>query len=166
MKLCTEPGCAKRTHARGMCATHYQRWSRYGRTVLRPNSTQTCMAAGCELNIDSYGLCNVHYQRMKKHGRIEGPSLIERIVARYEVDADGCWIWQGKPDAAGYGRISVADNVQYAHRVSFETFIGPIPEGLTIDHLCRVRACINPGHMEPVTLSENVRRELAVRYGS
>ena len=66
-----------------------------------------------------------------------------------------CWIWQGPIDRTGYGRVSPH---QGAHRVVYEALIGPIPAGLQIDHLCRVRCCVNPEHMEPVTSAENTRR--------
>lgn len=80
-------------------------------------------------------------------------------LTRYEVDANGCWIWQGATHASGYGVIRIADDQNaYAHRFFYEHHIGPIPEGLTIDHLCRVHACVNPEHLEPVTLRENCQR--------
>ena len=66
-----------------------------------------------------------------------------------------CILWSGYIDQAGYGRFG---RHGYAHRRAYEEAVGPIPEGLTIDHLCRVRACINPEHMEPVTRGENVLR--------
>lgn len=71
---------------------------------------------------------------------------------------EGCWLWTAaKID--GYGRFSpVSGQVVCAHRWSYEHHVGPIPEGLTIDHLCRVRNCVNPDHMEPVTLLENLSR--------
>lgn len=66
-----------------------------------------------------------------------------------------CWYWLGVPSKAGYGTMSVASKVMYAHRISHELFTGPIPDGLTIDHLCRVRHCVNPAHLEAVTQRVN-----------
>lgn len=77
---------------------------------------------------------------------------------RYEVDDRGCWIWQLSTTSDGYGKATVQGRRLYAHRVSYEEHVGPIPEGLTIDHLCGVRACVNPAHLEPVPLAENIRR--------
>lgn len=73
----------------------------------------------------------------------------------------GCWIWLGHLQPNGYGTLKVggrAGRSVYAHRVSYETHVGPIPPGLEIDHLCRVRNCVNPEHLEPVTRRVNVQR--------
>lgn len=69
-----------------------------------------------------------------------------------------CWWWTAciNPDT-GYGTFWDG-KVLSAHRWAYEHFVGPIPEGLHLDHLCRVRRCVNPAHLEPVTLAENVRR--------
>lgn len=69
-----------------------------------------------------------------------------------------CWLWTGHCNQDGYGRITVGGVARAAHRVSYEVYVGPIPEGLALDHLCRVRRCINPAHLEPVTQAENNRR--------
>ena len=72
-------------------------------------------------------------------------------------DPNGCWLWGGYVDRiTGYGSF----NGTSAHRFAYETFTGPIPEGKEIDHLCRVRECCNPRHLEPVTRSENLRRRV------
>lgn len=75
------------------------------------------------------------------------------------VDKSGeCWIWTGSKHSAGYGSTSVNAKRVYAHRYAYEVLVGPIPEGLVIDHLCRNRLCVRPDHLEPVTLAENTRR--------
>ncbi len=81
----------------------------------------------------------------------------------YIVDENGCWIWQRHTVPSGYGRIKRDGRVQLAHRVFYAERYGPIPRGLQLDHLCRVRACVNPEHLEPVTCAENVRRGLSTR---
>ena len=93
---------------------------------------------------------------MGKNGR----PLDERLMERVRVDGDGCWMWLGHIDPAGYGRIKKPGSrvPSYTHRVSYELHVGPIPPGLQIDHLCRNRACLNPAHLEVVTLVENVMR--------
>jgi hypothetical protein len=80
-----------------------------------------------------------------------------------KVDASGdCWEWTGYTDQDGYGRVGVGRRVDQrtipAHRYAWELMVGPIPEGLEIDHLCFNRPCVNPDHLEPVTHTENMRR--------
>ena len=74
-----------------------------------------------------------------------------------------CWLWTGHLDADGYGKIKVQGKTIRVHRFSYERHIGPIPDGLEIDHLCRVRNCVNPGHLEPVTTKENQSRGVSAR---
>lgn len=82
-----------------------------------------------------------------------------RISDRVDKEsAAPCWLWTGRITEQGYGVLHGGAHVLYTHRVSYELHVGPIPEGLHIDHLCRNRACCNPEHLEPVTCRENVRR--------
>jgi hypothetical protein len=78
-----------------------------------------------------------------------------------ENPSTGCWEWNLRLDKKGYGRTKLQghrDQLFQAHRVMYELLIGPIPDGLQLDHLCRVRHCVNPIHLEPVTSAENSRR--------
>lgn len=88
------------------------------------------------------------------------------VLARIQPDANGCWRWTGNLNPSGYGRCSPAfiGRTVKAHRLSYEAFVGPIPEGLEIDHLCSVRDCVNPEHLDPCTRQENSHR-YAVRRG-
>ena len=74
------------------------------------------------------------------------------------TDYDGCWRWKGTISDTGYGVLSINHKPNYAHRLAYQFMIGQIPEGLTLDHLCRNRTCVNPAHLEPVTAGENVLR--------
>jgi hypothetical protein len=83
------------------------------------------------------------------------------VTDRILIDPAGHWVWMRPLTNQGYGGCSIAQNQRsagLAHRLSYETFIGPIPEGLTVDHLCRVRSCVNPAHLEAVTAKENTLR--------
>lgn len=71
----------------------------------------------------------------------------------------GCWIWLGKPHD-GYGRLVADGREQRAHRWVYEQMVGPIPRGLQLDHLCRVRRCVNPLHLDPVDARTNLMRGL------
>ena len=87
------------------------------------------------------------------------PPFEERFWAKVaRGDRDACWLWQGSRTSGGYGHVKVGRRFAVSHRVAYEMMRGPIPEGLQIDHLCRVRACVNPWHLEPVTFTENMRR--------
>lgn len=85
----------------------------------------------------------------------------------YAVDPEtGCWVWQRYRDRNGYGRKHSKGTMCWAHRVYYEQFVGPIPEGLDLDHLCSNPPCVNPEHLEPVTRAENTRRAFERRgYG-
>ena len=87
------------------------------------------------------------------------PELRRYVEDRIAKDgAAGCWNWTGNISTkSGYGRVSHGTK-QYAHRVAYELFVGPIPAGLTIDHLCFNHRCVNPAHLEPVSFAENTRR--------
>ena len=87
------------------------------------------------------------------------PSVRERLMTHSIPEPNtGCWLWTGALEGDGYGLMKVNRRMVRAARASYETFVGPIPEGLTIDHLCRQRCCINPEHLEPVTNRENILR--------
>jgi Flp pilus assembly pilin Flp len=83
--------------------------------------------------------------------------LRERLEPWVDRSGDH-WLWRGSLATKGYGRLRLDGVKVLAHRASYEAYVGPIPEGLTIDHLCRVRACVKPAHLEAVTMRENVLR--------
>ncbi len=74
----------------------------------------------------------------------------------------GCWLWMLAVSPTGYAICPLRrfrdTGTRLAHRISYTAFNGPIPPGLDLDHLCRVRCCVNPDHLEPVTRKENLRR--------
>lgn len=122
---------------------------------------------GCVGQYTARGLCHGHYRAALRSGEIQSQrgSAEERFWAK--VDKDGpipeyaphlgpCWVWKAST-TAGYGHF-FDKGQRAAHGWSYEHANGPVPEGLQLDHLCRVRACVRPSHLEPVTHAENLRR--------
>ena len=90
--------------------------------------------------------------------------LIDRFMRHVSPEPNtGCWLWTGAVQGGGYGVFDIDERTGLAHRAAYRIFKGPIREGLQIDHLCRVRCCVNPDHLEPVTHAENLRRGLGNR---
>jgi hypothetical protein len=81
-----------------------------------------------------------------------------RFWSKVEKRPDGCWIWQASGTQNGYGQFWADNRLVLAHRRAYETMVGPIPAGMTLDHLCRTTRCVNPDHLEPVTHRENCLR--------
>ena len=118
------------------------------------------------------GWCNTHYEHFRRYGHPTsrhrlGPQpqdMADRFWAKVEKTAN-CWFWRAYIDRkTGYGGFQVHRvKKEGAHRVAYMLTIGPIPESLTIDHLCRIRHCVNPSHLEAVPIGVNVRRGIDAR---
>jgi hypothetical protein len=97
-------------------------------------------------------------------GRPRGPRLsLEERLEKFSIPEPntGCILWLGavsRGPRGGYGMMTYKRQARRAHRIAYELYRGPIPPGFELDHLCRVRSCINPRHLEPVTMRENVLR--------
>lgn len=120
---------------RGMCARHYTRW-------LRTQRTKKCSIEGCDKLVNSRGWCIMHYHRWQRNG---DPLIVQQIVgdgaARLQsyIDVrslDECWPWTGTLNKRGYAVINNVNGEWLGHRAAYVTFVGPIPNGMTIDHLC------------------------------
>src|ERR1035441_8724960 len=133
-KTCSIEGCKKPHKARGWCSRHYRCWWESG------DPRRGDMTPG---------------ERVWLKVNKDGP------VPAHRPDLGPCWPWTGCTSPSGYGTIGVRYKVRRAHVVAYEQLVGPVPDGLELDHLCRVRACCNPAHMEPVTHAENMRRGVA-----
>ena len=94
---------------------------------------------------------------LKKFKRLQMHQYKEKLLAKLDK-SNSCWIFTDSLDKDGYGRVRCGDKKIFAHRLSYQIFIGQIPDGLVIDHLCRNRSCANPEHLEAVSNAENIRR--------
>lgn len=127
---------------------------------------RTCIWDDCQKPPIARGYCSPHYAKARKRGMIEPlPPPDHEALFWAKVDKlgpDECWLWTAYKRPAGYGTIGTnRGGHKQAHRVAYEMLVRPIPEGLELDHLCRVTSCVNPAHLEPVTRAENRRREMA-----
>lgn len=128
----------------------------------------TCTVDDCgrDTSKGGKGLCSMHRSRVRAGrpvgpvGYIQDPSrtLQDRLIERTQRTPNGCLEWTGPVLATGYGKIGDGSRVRTTHRVSYEVHVGPIPDGLTIDHLCSNKRCVEPSHLEPVTGAENTAR--------
>jgi hypothetical protein len=93
---------------------------------------------------------------------------LDRVTDKIEVSPSGCWIYATDREPNTYGRVSFQRGMRTrgAHVFIYEHFLGPIPDGMELDHLCRVPSCVNPDHLEPVTHQENALRGHAARRGA
>lgn len=141
----------------------------------------TCSIPGCDGTVIARGWCGKCYARWRRNGDptlIHAADAVERRfwakvnkngpVPEYRPDLGPCWLWTVYLRPNGYGAFRWQGHGQHAHRCAYELLVGPIPEGMVPDHLCRVPACVKaianeqgPAHLEIVTPLENARRGTA-----
>jgi hypothetical protein len=96
---------------------------------------------------------------------VNGMSLDAKFLKKV-LKTDSCWLWIGYVQPLGYGRLTRNDRQVLAHRWAYEVMYGPIPEGMEIDHKCRVRRCVNPEHLQAVTRVENCQNRAGAQSNS
>ena len=106
-------------------------------------------------------------KNLKPYRRLKADPIDRLLQGLLKADS-GCWEWQGAK-SVGYGHMRMSTDtgsrVQLTHRLSYEWFLGPIPEGFVVDHLCRNPSCANPAYLEAVPQHENIIRGLAGGFG-
>lgn len=176
---CTIEGCAKplANVGRGWCAAHYAKARKYGDPLARRYGlpVNQCVLAGCDkpgTKGGGFGWCAMHHRRYQKYG---SPFVTSRIVgddvSRFETyirqgplpahapELGPCWLWIGALTTDGYASMGVLDlPTDSGHRWSYRYHVGPLLEGLELDHLCVITNCVNPWHLDLVTHAENLRR--------
>lgn len=182
---CSIDSCDRVRFCRGWCRRHYSRWLRYDDPLagyrspgspLPPCSVENCVQPTEKI---IKGMCVMHYSRVATTGDA-GPAHSMRIIGDHEarfwasVDMLGplpphrltlgwCWQWTRPLNANGYGSFSVGREKLGPHRWAYRNFIGPIPDGYEVDHLCHNRACVNfLRHLQAVPKRHNQERKLTV----
>lgn len=125
-------------------------------------SARECSIDGCNASAVTRGWCDRHYSAWKRTGDPLGwrDNVQRRFWERVDKKRSGCWVWTGHVAGGDYGQIKVNGVSVMVHRYAYELLVGPIPDGLQIDHLCRNRRCVNPKHLEPVVARTNVLRSV------
>lgn len=132
----------------------------------------TCSFPDCGASIMALGLCSGHYHQQHR-GHPLKPIARDRTTAERfwskvtRSSPNDCWLWTGAVGGHGYGNFWADGRYYRAHRWSYENCVGPIPDGLTLDHVrargCRSKLCVNPAHLEPVTSALNTERGDALK---
>jgi hypothetical protein len=140
-RSCSVQGCGKHPTSRGMCYMHYNRWKRgdRGNRLTRPA-----------------------FRTSSDEERFWAKVTKDGPVPASRPDLGPCWVWTAGKRWNGYGHFNFNRAGQppstVAHKFAYETLVGPVPDGLQLDHLCRVRHCVNPAHLEPVPQVVNIFR--------
>jgi hypothetical protein len=153
MESCSIENCGNKYHGKGFCSKHYQKNKRLG-DPLAKKEKQFCSIENCENKYAGKGFCNKHYYKNKKYGdplagKTNSQSKAgskEYIYENSEIDINNCWIWK-KFNNKGYGMSGLKGKSIKAHRLSYLTFVGEIPNNLHVLHNCDNPACVNPKHL-------------------
>lgn len=174
LKVCEEEGCLNKHYARKMCRKHYAAWHRAGNAAV-------CAVENCTKGVDYRGLCSAHMHRLKKYG-----STLDHVPSNFDLrtkaskhtaiarfffaldwrdirGSDDCWPSSAAGESARYTLIhdaSKGGNNQ-RHKWAYERWVGDVPDGWVVDHLCGNSRCVNPEHLEAVPQQVNMLRGYA-----
>src|SRR5690606_18223124 len=170
-------GCDARPRQRGLCPMHASRVARHGtaggaqKQHAASYDGMTCAVEGCGKRPRSRGWCTAHYKRWKRWGDPTASRPVIPAEERFRRNVSAgpapenrpglgpCLLWTAGKIAAGYGAFHPGGGeTVLAHRWAYVSAGGTIGADQVLDHLCRVRACVNPAHLEPVSNEENLRR--------
>lgn len=173
---CSTDGCEKSIYGRSLCITHYTRWRRHGDPnggkCKAPVPEVKCSVVGCNKRSHAQALCPMHYSRLREFGTLDAPkrpTATERFLAKVQK-TDTCWLWQASKDGKGYGQMGMNTETGWrlfaAHRLSYEMFVGEIPAGYVVDHICHVVNCVRPDHLRPALHKENMEHRIGAASNS
>lgn len=131
---CEIDGCKNPRTQSHYCSKHHARWSRNGDPLV-----------------------SLHHRESDHAHPMDWDSVIGACVTQHSDT--GCWTWDRARNKYGYGVLTYKGSAWYAHRVSYTIAVGEIPEDMTVDHICWVRSCVRPSHLQLLTLPENTRRQ-------
>ena len=159
-KACAVEGCKNGGRLkRGWCRMHYTRWKVRGDVHFEYSPPKLeCAFPNCEKKHNSKGYCHAHYMQVRKGLELtpltrSAISFDQRFMDKISK-TETCWEWTGAK-RKGYASIKNAGKNIYAHRVAYEKWVGPIPEGIEIDHRCHNTICVNPKHLRLATPKQN-----------
>lgn len=126
---------------------------------------RTCSLEGCEQRHYSKGWCRMHYNRWRRTGdpgeaapRVQHLEFPASLIMRLRFMPNGCVEFTGALGTNGRGSVRVAGRPTLPYVAAYELLVGPVPDGMELDHLCRNPPCVNPAHLEPVTHKVNMER--------
>lgn len=183
-RTCSFAECNRPHLAKGFCSGHLRQWNK-GKELRPlvekvPRAGRSCSFPGCAGRYKAADYCSTHYDQQRRgeeirpvgeyRGRANAARtrpVAERFwekvdkhgpVPDYRPDLGPCWLWTSPPQGDDYGRFRSDRGDVGAHVWAWKQEHGPVPDGLELDHLCRVRRCVRHSHLEPVTPAENKRR--------